>query len=277
MNGRIQTAFALAIFGAPAALPAEELTARTVRDFECYVKAAEGRMDARKAFLFAESDGALNEQLVRGRKVQTIPGNGANPHDVTGGQIYDWVGSVFIPGATLDRTIRMLQDYDHRAQYFSEVLSASKLICHTGTEHFRFTMRLKEPAVIDTENDVVWERVGPRRWRCRSYSTSVREIGRQHGYLQRLYSYWRFAETDMGVYAEGQTITLSGKFGSMTRALGSALLGINPEKSLKRSLSSMRETALKPDLEFAPSPAASPGCGEPFKPDGCASTLTTAR
>jgi hypothetical protein len=276
MNGRIRTAVVLAFFAAPAALPAEELTAQTVRDFECYVKAAEARMDARKAFVFADADRPLNEQLVSAKRVQTVPGNGANPHDITGGQVYDWVGSVFIPGATLDRTVRMLQDYDHRAQYFSEVLSASKLLCHTGTEHFRYTMRLKEPAVIDTENDVVWERVGPRRWRCRSYSTSVREIGRQHGYLQRLYSYWRFAETDMGVYAEGQTITLSGKFGSMTRAFGS-MLGISPEKSLKRSLSSMRESLLKPDLEVVPPPAASTACGEPFRPGGCASVQTTAR
>ena len=61
-------------------------------------------------------------------------------------------------------------------------------------------------------------------------------MGKDHGYLRRLYSYWRFAETDKGVFVEAETITLSDEFGAVTRTLGSALMGINPEKSLKHSL-----------------------------------------
>ena len=87
----------------------------TAQPFDCYVQSAEARMDARKAFLLADADTALSEQIVRGQKVRTIEANGPNPRKLPGGQLYDWIGTVFIPGTTLDRLIRMLQGYDHRA------------------------------------------------------------------------------------------------------------------------------------------------------------------
>jgi hypothetical protein len=257
-----------------ASLNAQQLKPQTVHDFECYVEAAEQRMEARKSFLLAESDAALNQQIVRGRSIQAVEGNGANPHKIAGGQLYDWIGAIFIPGATLERTIRMVQDYDHRDRYFPEVVAGAKLYCRTGETRFGFNMRLKEPAVIDAETDVTWERVDPQRWRCRSYSTKIRETGKEHRYLLRLYSYWRFAGTSAGVYVEGQTITLSGEFSGLTRALGS-MTGISPEKSLKRSLADMRESVLKPGLEFSAPPAGLPECGAAFRPAGCG--LTTGR
>jgi hypothetical protein len=254
----------------PALLRAQQLKAETAQQFDCYVQSAEARMDARKVFVLADTDAALNRQIVRGQPPQTIEANGPNPHKLAGGQLYDWIGTIFIPGATLERLVRMLQDYDHRDRYFRETISASKLLCFTGTDHFQYSMRMKEPAILDVTSDVVWERVDAQRWRCRSLSTHVAEVGKDHGYLRRLNSYWRFAETGTGVYVEAETITLSDEFGAMARALGSALMGINPEKSLKHSLASMRESVLKPDLEIPKLPEGLPRCGEPVARAGCA-------
>jgi hypothetical protein len=244
----------------PTVLLAQPLKPETQRDFDGYVQAAEARMKAQKDFVRADSDAALNTRLVRGQKVETTPANGANPHALGGGQLYDWVGTVFIPGVSLDRLVKMLQDYDHRAQYFGETIASSKLLCRTGEQRFRYTMRLKEPAVIDVESDVVWERVDEHRWRCRSLSTNTREVGKDHGYLRRLYSYWRFAEGPQGIQVEAETITLSDEFGSMARTFGSLLMGINPEKSLKHSLTSMRESVLKPGLQIPSLPVGLPEC-----------------
>jgi hypothetical protein len=240
--------------------------------FDCYVQSAEARMEARKAFLLADADNALSEQIVRGQKVRTIEANGPNPHKLAGGQLYDWIGTVFIPGTTLDRLIRMLQNYDHRSEYFPETISSSKLLCLNGTQHFQYSMRMKEPAILDVDSDVVWERVDAQRWRCRSLSTRVAEVGKDHGYLRRLNSYWRFAESAKGVSVEAETITLSDEFGSMTRMLGSARMGINPEKSVRHSLTSMRESVLKPGVEFPPLPAGLPACGAAVPRAGCATT-----
>ena len=234
------TALVICCCAVPAATAPDGLKPETARDFNCYVQSAEARMDSRKAFLLADANAALNGELVLSRRIQTIAPEGVNPRKVAGGQLYDWIGSAFIPGASLDRLVSMLQDYDHRAQNFPDTISTSKLLCRTGKDHFRYSMRMKEPAVLDVESDVVWERVDAHRWRCRSLSTNVAEVGKDHGYLRRLNSYWRFAEVDNGVFVEGETITLSDEFGSVTRAFGS-MMGINPEKSLKHSLASMRE------------------------------------
>ena len=257
----------------PAGLPAQQLRPETAQQFDCYVQAAEAKMDARKAFLLADTDAALNEQTVRGQRIRTFEANGPNPHKLAGGQLYDWIGAAFIPGTTLEKLLRMLQDYGHRERYFAETISTSKLLCLTGTERFQYSMRMKEPAVLDVESDVTWERVDPQRWRLRSLSTHVAEVGKDHGYLRRLNSYWRFAETANGVAVESETITLSDEFGSMTRMLGSALMGINPEKSLRHSLASMRESVLKPGLEIPPLPAGLPACGAAVPRAACAPAL----
>jgi hypothetical protein len=225
-------------------------------------------MNARKTFLAIESD-AFNEELVRGGRILTIAPGGSNPQKVPGGLVYDWVATVLIPGAKLDRLVQMLQDYDHRARFFPQTIASSKLLCRTGKDRFRYTMRLKEPAVVDVESDVLWERVDPQRWRVRSYSMKTQEVGKVHGYLRQLYSYWRLAQTDKGVYVEGETITLSDRFGSVAREFGSVFLGLNPEKSVKRSLQEMRDSMLQPGLEILDPPGGLPECGDLFRPEGC--------
>ncbi len=253
----------------PVWLAAGQPKPQTQHEFECYVQSAEARMDARQAFLLADADAALNRQLL-GERIPTIAANGANPHRLSGGHVYDWIGAVFIPKVNLETLVRMLQDYDHRATYFPETISTSRLLCRTGNERFRYTMRMKEPAVIDVESDVSWDRVDAHRWRCRSYSTKTAEVGKDHGYLRQLYSYWRFSETGQGVYVEAETITLSDEFGGMSRALGSMLLGINPEKSLLHSLASMRESASKPGLQVPALPEGLPACdGAAPRPGNC--------
>lgn len=254
-------------------LPAQALKPQSVSEFECYVQAAESRMAGRQTFLTVDATPGQVQDLMRSAKVATVPGNGPNPHKITGAMIYDWIGTIFVPGATVEQTVHMLQDYDHRAEYFREVIAASKLRCRTGEDRFGSSMRLKEPALIDTDSDVVWERVDARHWRCRMYSTRVQEIGKQHNYLFRLNSYWRFAETDKGVFVEGETITLSGEFGSLMRTLGS-LAGINPEKSLRKTLESIRET-LVARKEFPAPPPGLPDCGPAVKAPAC--TLQSSR
>jgi len=257
----------------PAWISAGTPKPETQREFECYVQSAEARMDARKAFILADADSPLNQQLTGEKRVVTIAPNGPNPHKLAGGHLYDWIGAVFIPGARVDRLVAMLQDYDHRPQYFPETISTSKLLCRSGKDRFRYTMRMKEPAVIDVESDVVWERMDAQRWRCRSYSTKTEEAGKDHGYLRQLYSYWRFVEVEKGVYVEAETITLSDEFGGMSRALGSMLMGINPEKSLKHSLTAMRESILKPGLQIPRLPEGLPACGAAVpRPTGCTTT-----
>jgi hypothetical protein len=96
-------------------------------------------------------------------------------------------------------------------------------------------------------------------------------VGKDHGYVRQLYSYWRLAQVEKGVYVEAEAITLSDEFGGISRALGSALMGINPEKSLRHSLEAMRQAVSKPGLEIPPAPEGLAACGAPApRPEGCA-------
>jgi hypothetical protein len=262
--GRLVVCLAIA-----AALPAQQLKPETEHDFDCYIQSAEARMEAAHPFLLSDSDAALNDRLVRSQQIPTIAANGPDTHKIAEGLVYDWVGLVFIPRVTMDRTIRMLQDYDHRALYSPDIMSASKLLCRSGDNRFRFSMRLKEPIVADLESEVVWERLDAHRRRCRSYAMSIKEIPKERGYVLRLVSYWRFSETDKGTYVQAETISLSREFDRFTRALGS-MMGLSPEKSLRHTLASMRESLLKPGLQFASPPAGAAACGEAFQPGGCA-------
>ena len=266
--GRL-TALVISSIAIPTGLLAQQLKPETQRDFDCYVQAAETRMNAQKPFVRADSDGDLVARLANGERVETILANGKNPHKLAGGQLYDWIGTVFIPNVKLERLIRMLQDYDHRQRYFRETVSASKLLCQTGG-HFGYTMTLMEPAVIDIESEATWYRVDEHRWRCNSYSVNTHEPGKDHGYLRRLYSYWRFSEVQKGIYVEAETITVSDEFGSMARTIGS-LMGINPEKSLKHSLASMRDSVMESGVTIPSLPVGLPACPAPYRIGACSS------
>jgi hypothetical protein len=246
----------LAVLCSAACLPAQQLKPEALQDYSSYVQAAEARLAARPTFLVIDADPRQARELPHGA-VLTVPGNGPNPHKVRGALLYDWIGTIFIPGVTVDRVVRMLQDYDHRAEYLPDLIVSARLSCRTGDNRFGFSMRIKEPIEADADYDVVWDRLDDQRWRYRSYSGDVHEL-KPKGYLYRLSSYWRISGNSQGAFIEAETISLSGEFGSMLRTLGS-IAGMNPEKSVKRTLTSMRDAALS-HREFAPPPQNLPAC-----------------
>jgi hypothetical protein len=46
------------------------------------------------------------------------------------GLIHHWVGVIFIPGATLEQTLRIVEDYDHHADYYRPDVMRSKILEH---------------------------------------------------------------------------------------------------------------------------------------------------
>src|SRR5689334_3824588 len=86
----------------PAWLSAGTPKPQTQKEFECYVQSAEARMDARKAYILAETDSPLNKQLTEETRIATLAPNGTNPHKLSGGHVYDWIASSFIRGARVE-------------------------------------------------------------------------------------------------------------------------------------------------------------------------------
>ena len=142
-----------------------------------------------------------------------------------GGMIHHWIGIVFIPGATMESTLRLMQDYDHHAEVYAPQVVRAKVISHAG-HNFHLYMRLRQKEIItvvlDTEHDTHYDRLDAHRTASRSISTRVQQvegaggpdehdlpIGQDGGYLWRINSYWRVLERDGGVYVQSESISLT--------------------------------------------------------------------
>lgn len=211
----------------PTAAPTT-LQEKTIQAFERYMLGAQARVDervqGRKSFLWADESPQRREHL-RSGEVAVEPLAGKGDIDVPGGLIHDWIGAVFIPGASLDQTLALVQDYDrHRHIYQPEVIG-SKTLVRDGNR-FRIHLRLLKKKVItvvlSTEHEVEYFPLEGRRCHSRSYTTRIAEVdnpgepgerelapGAGHGFLWRLNTYWRFAEREGGVWVECQAVSLT--------------------------------------------------------------------
>ena len=219
----------LALLASPAGGSAAELKPETLAAFDKYIRLKEARLEQLPAggkFLWADASPDRNRQL-RDGVILAEPASDQREVKVPDGLIHDWVGAIFIPGTTVDKTIALVQDYsNHRNVYQPEVID-SRILTHSGDD-FRVYLRLKKKkvltVVLNTEHDVHYIRLDRERWRSRSYSTHIGEVenagkpdehelpaGKDHGFLWRLHSYWRFEERDGGVYVECEPVlTLEG-------------------------------------------------------------------
>jgi hypothetical protein len=204
-----------------------ELKPDTLQAFDNYVHAAETRLDRQAhspQFLWSDGVKDANAKL-RGGEVLAEPWTGEGDIAIPDGLIHDWVGAVYIPRATLDAVIAMVQDYDRDKVSFKPEVMDSKLLSRNGDD-FKVYMRLLKKkvltVVLNTEHDVQYIRIGETRYYSRSRTTRVAEVedpgetserervpGKDHGFLWRLNSYWRFEQRDGGVYVECEAISLS--------------------------------------------------------------------
>jgi len=145
--------------------------------------------------------------------------------DVPDGVIHHWMGLVFVPGATVDRAVELLQDYDRHAAVYAPSVARSKLIARDGDTfrmYLRFYTKKVLTVVVNSEHEAKFSRPAPGRAYSRIVSTRIAEVddpggpqekempvGRDGGYLWRLNSNWRFLERDGGTYVQCESITLT--------------------------------------------------------------------
>jgi hypothetical protein len=209
-------------------LPFVRITQETARAFDRYVQAAESRMaqDSRSEHFLRMDAMPDIKAKVRGGELPILPGSNRGADDqVPGGLLQDWVGMVFIPGATVEQVKDALQDYDSYSIFYRPKVIASKALFHHD-DQYDIMLRLYEKhiltVVLNTEYHVQYGMVDPRRMIVTSRSTRIAEVtdpkrsytqeqpvGNDSGFLWRLNSYWRFEAGDGGVYGECEAISLS--------------------------------------------------------------------
>ena len=239
------------------ALPAcaTELKPATVREFDRYIRETEERLADSKIFLWAD-ESADRARRVKAGEVVVEPFRDKPVTEVPDGLVHDWVGSVFIPGATLERTLAMVRDYDHHKDVYKPEVIDSRVISHTGNEFHIYLRLLKKKVitvVLDSEHDVKYTPLDKTRWRSVSRTTKIAEVekagkpgeremppGTGEGFLWRLNSYWRFEERDGGTWLECEAISLTRDVPTGLGWIVQPIIRDLPRESLANTLRSTR-------------------------------------
>lgn len=263
-----------------AAQPAEcaELKKETAVAFDRYIGVSEARIKAELhngPFLFVDDlpETRRTEAYASLRKGQVLleqvnTKEEGHPIEVPHGLIHDWVGVLFIPDVSLSQTLAVVQDYTNHQKIYKPEVRRSKLLERNGDAFKVFLQFYKKSlvtVVINANFDVTYERLGTDRTVSRSYSTRLAEVeneGREdehelpvddgHGYLWRLYSYWRFEEKDGGVYVQLESVGLSRGVPAIFAWLVNPLLRSIPRGTLSSLLGATREALAKPSAGESP-------------------------
>jgi hypothetical protein len=220
----------------PAAASAADLQPQTAKAYDRYIELTGAQVTAELAqsgpYLWVErlppaQRATDQEQLRNGQlvieRLETL--DSGQPISTPGGIIHHWVGTIFVPGATLGQTLSFMQDYDHKVEYFKPDIVRSKILRHEGDDYFvllRFYKKKIITTVIDTDQEVHYHVVDSTHAYSRSRTTRVQEVdsagksdekleaeGHDRGFMWRMNTYWRFEEKDGGTYVECQAISLT--------------------------------------------------------------------
>lgn len=251
-----------------AARPVEaaELKKETAAAFDRYIGVSERRINSELhngPFLFIDELPESRRleayaQLRRGQVLvkQMNAKEEGHPVEVPHGLVHDWIGVLFIPHSSLAQTLAVVQDYDNHQNIYKPEIRQSKLLTRKGDSFKVFIQFYKKSlvtVVINADFDINYERLGTNRVVSRSYSTRLAEVenagqaderellvDHAHGYVWRLYSYWRFEEKDDGVYVQIEAIGLSRAVPAIIGWLVNPLLRSIPRGTISSLLDATR-------------------------------------
>src|SRR6202049_4039526 len=190
-SGRQVAALTLAaLFLLPTPATAADLRANTLEAFNHYVERSEASMEGEPAsgpgFLRvdrlpeAQRD-AAHESLRQGKvaieRLETL--DGGKRIAVPGGMIHHWIGTVFIPGATVAETLELVEDYDHHQEYYKPDVMRSKILRHEGNNFLvalRFYKKKVLTSVLETQHEIHYFRLDATPATHRSCTTRIREV-----------------------------------------------------------------------------------------------------
>src|SRR5271170_2277716 len=141
---------------------AADLQPQTAQAYDRYIELTAAQVDSELGqqgpYLWVERLPAAQratdeEQLRNGQlvieRLETL--DSGKPIAAPGGIIHHWIGTIFVPGATLGQTLSFMQDYDHKVEYFKPDIVRSKILRHDGDDYLvllRFYNKKTNPPEI---------------------------------------------------------------------------------------------------------------------------------
>ena len=220
----------IALLAVTAAMPAGMgPSAEAAKAFDDYVAEAEEQIRREEStiesFLILPAAAAAGREAALRRGEVLVEQRGPIPTKIPGGLIQHWVGTAFIPNATVAQVLAVVQDYDHLTRSYAPEVMASRLIWREGDD-FHISLRMREQKVVtvvlDAEYQVHYGRLDAAHQFSVSRSARISEIAdagspreravtdaENHGYLWRLNSYWRFVQESDGAIIQCEAISLT--------------------------------------------------------------------
>jgi hypothetical protein len=255
-------------FGLLAAFAAAaELKQDTIQAFDQYVKVTEeeraAKMRKSGTFLWIDSQEEalrqqLHERLARGevvvKRLETRDDN--RPIRIPHGLVHHWVGTIFIPGATLSQTMTLMENYPSYPQLFSFGVQRSNVLSQEKKD-FQVQLRMfreaRSPVFYNVDLDDRYIRVDAGHGYRRSRSTRIAElaevgkptehelpVGSDRGLLWRLDLDWRCEEETGGVFLQIELIALSRGVPAIIAWLANPYIQSIPQEYLEKVLQAMR-------------------------------------
>ncbi len=223
----------------------EELNSSTgflAQDFQAVPKAQMERDAALSGQILVEKMKTLNP---RGRKIR-----------VPAGTIHHWRGSVFIPDVELESVLAQVR-YPAQQEDLQEDVLESRIL-EESEDSLRLYLKLVRSKIVtvtyNTEHLIEYQRHGEGLASSRSIATKVAELedagtpserekpeGKDHGFLWRMNSYWRYQQVDGGVLVECESLTLSRGVPVILAPFVKPIITDVARESMQRTLSSMRD------------------------------------
>ena len=272
MSFAVRGALLIGLIAAPRPVGATELRPEAAQGFDQYVRLTELRLHGELApggvFLWADglpeprrSD--IHAQLQRGKvisaRLQTPDPSGRS--STPGALLHHWVGTVFIPGASLAQVLAVVEDYDRHSAYYKPEVAQSKKVEQSGDDfkvHYRLRKKKVITIILDTDYAVHRHLIDATHAYSNSYSTRIAQVedagepdehelppGKDGGFLWRLNSYWRFFDSGSGVYVQCEAVSLTRDIPTGLNWLVGPFVQSVPKESLEFTLESTRAAVLR--------------------------------
>jgi hypothetical protein len=175
---------------------------------------------------------------------------------VNGGLLHHWRAVAFVPEATPQDMLALLNDYNNLSRYYSPEVVSSHALANNGTMTtlaMRFKKQQVVTVVLDAEFQVESGLAGSSRGYSFSRSSNIWQIdqpGTEHerrlaegaddGFLWRLNSYWSFEQRSDGLLIECEAVSLTRAVPTGLGWLIMPIIGTLPRDSLQFTLTATK-------------------------------------
>jgi len=182
--------------------------------YDAYIAATEARIRTEvraSPYLWSEQ---VPERWVRVRRGEVVvqPRHAHSGAALGNGLLHDWIGAIFVPGATLAQAISVLQDCGRHKDYYRPEVIDCQVTGHTGNYwnlRYRVVKRYFITVVANTDQSVEYEWFSSTRAISQSVATRIAEVKavgkpaereidprKESTIVWRLNTYWRLEEKD---------------------------------------------------------------------------------